>query len=1233
MSLQREYTMTINKETSVLNKNLTISTNDQGIDIIFRLIDCPYIKLSLKQNLYARIILLDPLGKQIDSDITSIVENRVIFKLTKNLMANIKCTGVYKLYIAIMDDKTNVNLLPPIKCTIEESEIKVKGLSVGLVNQSAIDNSLNTDYGNEIALFNADGSYNRTVWISGDMITTARMNKLEDAASVSRDEILNLKEKITELNKKNMVKVMVGTEYEPIIISDLNKGFYIISGYVQDFPNKNPYLLSDENYFMVTFSDGNYSKIIRCLSGEEDFVKYKYDKTLEVIYKNEQELVVCKQAEGYVGVTLDEYQYIELNEDREVILPKPDSFTEIKLYVDAKQSDKLTFDGVIWNEPLDLELGEMNTIYLSYINDKWYGSTNSHKDASDSSGQGTNPPSQGATTHTCRETLFPSNGEVQLTSAPIQDLTLYSDCTIKIPSELSGKNVTLNVINTNDLTLRFSQDAKYHTFNLKAGTMSMFNINIDSEDSRIIRLHCIEDIIGDGDTIVEKYSITRHLSNSTINNTSNLIEKNGSYNATISANSGYEIESIVVTMGGTDISSTVVSGKRINIPNVTGDIVIMVTTTAVQITYTITNNLSHCTTNNNSNVISEGSSYRAIVTPNVGYQIERTTVTMGGTDISSTVVTGNNINIASVTGDIVITVIATASVSTPTTYTVTNNLSHCSTSNASNTINKNESYNATISANSGYEIESIIVTMGGTNVTSTVVNGNNINIPNVTGDIVITVQATTITVEPTTYSITNNLSNCTTNNSSTVINKNESYNATISAKNGYTLSSFDVTMGGVDITSQVVSGNNISIPNVTGDVVIIVIATPVQITYSITNNLSHCTTNNSKSTINENESYNATISANDGYEIDGIVVTMGGVDISSQVVSGNNISISSVTGDIVIMVTTTETTVVQTTYSITNNLSNCTTNNASEVINENESYNATISANDGYEIKSIVVTMGGTNVSSTVVNRNKISIPNVTGILVITVTTNKIESGGELKDFPYADDLVEIAMTYWRNANNEYVDGQPWSQGITYRASNTPLSAYCEASMSSENSFWVSIKGRHYKAMDCSTLVGLCLRGYTYENGPYANETKFNAFRTDRNQTNPSVSWAFAVPREAASIGKYCYDNNWIVPLSTIGNSSNNYAGLKKGDIIFWAKKKSDGNYKEPDRFMKISHVAIVYGNSDTFNGRLSIIESTNVTPKLHTWSDGTTLNCGVRIKDLVNSKPDEVVLVARIQL
>ena len=66
---------------------------------------------------------------------------------------------------------------------------------------------------------------------------------------------------------------------------------------------------------------------------------------------------------------------------------------------------------------------------------------------------------------------------------------------------------------------------------------------------------------------------------------------------------------------------------------------------------------------------------------------------------------------------------------------------------------------------------------------------------------------------------------------------------------------------------------------------------------------------------------------------------------------------------------------------------------------------------------------------------------------------------------------------------------------------------------------------------------------------------------------------------------------------------------------------------------MKISHVAIVYGNSNTYNNRLSVIESTSTTSKVHTLSDGSTVNCGVRIKDIANNKPNEIVLVARIQL
>ena len=76
--------------------------------------------------------------------------------------------------------------------------------------------------------------------------------------------------------------------------------------------------------------------------------------------------------------------------------------------------------------------------------------------------------------------------------------------------------------------------------------------------------------------------------------------------------------------------------------------------------------------------------------------------------------------------------------------------------------------------------------------------------------------------------------------------------------------------------------------------------------YTITNTLNNATTSNSVTLVDANSSYTATITVNDGYTLDTITVTMGGVDITSSVVSGETINISAVTGNVVITVTTTE---------------------------------------------------------------------------------------------------------------------------------------------------------------------------------------------------------------------------------------------------------------------------------------------------------------------------------------
>ena len=84
-------------------------------------------------------------------------------------------------------------------------------------------------------------------------------------------------------------------------------------------------------------------------------------------------------------------------------------------------------------------------------------------------------------------------------------------------------------------------------------------------------------------------------------------------------------------------------------------------------------------------------------------------------------------------------------------------------------------------------------------------------------------------------------------------------------------------------------------------------AEEVIVTYSVTNNLSNASTSNGATTVTAGSNYSTAITVNSGYEISTIKVTMGGTDITSSAVSGSNITIANVTGDIVITVTTVQT--------------------------------------------------------------------------------------------------------------------------------------------------------------------------------------------------------------------------------------------------------------------------------------------------------------------------------------
>ena len=77
-----------------------------------------------------------------------------------------------------------------------------------------------------------------------------------------------------------------------------------------------------------------------------------------------------------------------------------------------------------------------------------------------------------------------------------------------------------------------------------------------------------------------------------------------------------------------------------------------------------------------------------------------------------------------------------------------------------------------------------------------------------------------------------------------------------------------------------------------------------------------------------------------------------------------------------------------TTWQVTNNLTNCTSSNADTSVTKGTSYSATITAAVGYVMTGadVSITMGGTNVTNSVYSNGVITIPAVTGALVITIS-------------------------------------------------------------------------------------------------------------------------------------------------------------------------------------------------------------------------------------------------------
>lgn len=389
---------------------------------------------------------------------------------------------------------------------------------------------------------------------------------------------------------------------------------------------------------------------------------------------------------------------------------------------------------------------------------------------------------------------------------------------------------------------------------------SSYENDIGTLQAKVKRLESLVD----GGSTPETYGITQSCTNCTSSSNISAVNKNDSFTATYTPDSGYSSVSFIVKMGGTDITTSSVSGNKVTISKVTGNVAI--TANGVrEITYTVS--------------FSGVSGIPSQTVAAGGYASEPATPTKDGY-IFDGWYNGNskwNFKTDKVTSNITLT----AKFNELKKYTITTNYSESGIPSKTTTVNSGESYSATIEIPSNFAFNSATVKMGGTDITSTALSGKRVTINKVTDNVVITVNVNQ------TFQIIKTTRGVTLSNTTSVIAKGSSYECTVTPTSGYNAVTITVRQGSstvTDVTGKYVSGNKINIPSVTFDVYITAYGYTLS-NYDVVNNLTNCTTSNNATTVEADAHYTATVTRSGDYKLKALTVKMGGTDITRDVVT------------------------------------------------------------------------------------------------------------------------------------------------------------------------------------------------------------------------------------------------------------------------------------------------------------------------------------------------------------
>ena len=190
MSIIRDLEIKISNGKAELSEDVYVYQKDRGVELRLKLnmIKTNYrsaVKSTLfdVDNIYSAATILKPNGDIISRKKSVVVDNTIIFTIDKEFTDEVDEIGTYKVQFHLFDDDDNRITIPPIEFEVKELLGIIDEEDInhqeGIVDSSYSNFCTVADNGREMEIF-SNGKYIRTYWNSGDLITSIKLNKIEE---------------------------------------------------------------------------------------------------------------------------------------------------------------------------------------------------------------------------------------------------------------------------------------------------------------------------------------------------------------------------------------------------------------------------------------------------------------------------------------------------------------------------------------------------------------------------------------------------------------------------------------------------------------------------------------------------------------------------------------------------------------------------------------------------------------------------------------------------------------------------------------------------------------------------------------------------------------------------------------------------------------------------------------------------------------------------------------------